>query len=61
MLVTFCKLLVICLCMQVDTVEQFLEVELHQRMPSFNMTEFQKQLMSVPYSIFLCPFLSLCH
>jgi len=34
-------------CLQVETVEQFLEEQLHQRMPSFNMTEFQKQLTLV--------------
>jgi len=36
-----------CLLLQVEIVEQFLETDLNQRMPSFNMTEFQKQLMSV--------------
>lgn len=42
-----------CLLLQVEIVEQFLETELNQRMPSFNMTEFQKQLMSVFNTIFV--------
>ena len=40
----------LCLLLQVEIVEQFLEIELRQRMPSFNMTEFQKQLMWVSAS-----------
>jgi len=41
--------------LQVETVEQFLEAELHQRMPSFNMTEFQKQLMLVLNIVLFSP------